>query len=86
MVVVYRLRFGLKIPVRAGYVKNEWDWVYSSASNYQDEESIIDVFKIPPMLITYSEFRRIVNPAKRLNEVKSCEAGLLYYNCTTMIF
>jgi len=40
-------------PVRAGYVKNQWDWVYSSASNYQDDESIIDVFKIPPMLITY---------------------------------
>ena len=40
-------------PVRAGLVKNQWDWIYSSASNYQDEESILDIFKIPPRLITY---------------------------------
>jgi REP element-mobilizing transposase RayT len=40
-------------PVRAGLVKNQWDWIYSSASYYQDEESVLDVYKIPPRLITY---------------------------------
>jgi hypothetical protein len=40
-------------PVRAGLVKNQWDWTYSSASNYQDEESILEVFKKPPRLITF---------------------------------
>ena len=41
-------------PVRAGLVKQQWDWVYSSASNYQDEESVLEVLKIPQRLITYN--------------------------------
>jgi len=41
-------------PVRAGLVKQQWDWIYSSASNYQDEESILEVLKIPQRLITYN--------------------------------
>ncbi len=40
-------------PVKAGLVKNQWDWVYSSASNYQDMESILEVFKLPPRQITF---------------------------------
>ena len=41
-------------PVRAGLVKQQWDWIYSSASNYQDEESVLEVLKIPQRLITYN--------------------------------
>ena len=42
-------------PVRAGLVKQQWDWVYSSASNYQDKESVLEeVLKIPQRLITYN--------------------------------
>ena len=41
-------------PVRVGLVKQQWDWVYSSASNYQDEESVLEVLKIPQRLITYN--------------------------------
>jgi hypothetical protein len=33
--------------VKEGWVKNPEDWRYSSASNYQDMESILDVEKIP---------------------------------------
>ena len=40
--------------VRAGLVKEQWDWIYSSASNYQDEESVLEVLKIPQRLITYN--------------------------------
>ena len=40
-------------PVKAGLVKNPLDWVYSSASNYQDEESILEVFKLPQRLKTF---------------------------------
>lgn len=40
-------------PVKAGLVINQWDWVYSSASNYQDMESILEVFKLPPRQITF---------------------------------
>ena len=40
-------------PVRAGLVKNQWEWIYSSASNYQDEESILEVFKLPQRLRTF---------------------------------
>lgn len=40
-------------PVKAGLVKNQWDWVYSSASNYQDMESILEVVKLPPRQITF---------------------------------
>lgn len=41
-------------PVRAGLVKQQWDWIYSSASNYPDEESVLEVLKIPQRLITYN--------------------------------
>ena len=41
-------------PVRAGLVKQQWDWIYSSASNYQDMESVIEVEKIAQRLITYN--------------------------------
>ena len=40
-------------PVKAGLVKSPLDWVYSSASNYQDEESILEVFKLPQRLRTF---------------------------------
>ena len=40
-------------PVRAGFVKNAWEWVYSSASNYHEMESIIEVVIIPQRLITF---------------------------------
>lgn len=39
-------------PVRAGLVKNAFDWVYSSATNYQEIESIIEVETITQRLIT----------------------------------
>jgi REP element-mobilizing transposase RayT len=39
-------------PVRAGLVKYQWEWIYSSATNYQDMESVLEVEKIAPRLIT----------------------------------
>lgn len=41
-------------PVRAGLVKEDFHWVYSSASNYQDMESVLEVEKIAHRLVTYS--------------------------------
>ena len=40
-------------PIEAGFVKNAHEWGYSSASNYQEMESIIDVEIVPQRLITY---------------------------------
>ena len=40
-------------PVEAGFVKHPYEWVYSSASNYHDMESIIEVVRLPQILITY---------------------------------
>jgi hypothetical protein len=40
------------LPVRAGLVKYQWEWIYSSATNYQDMESVLEVEKIAPRLIT----------------------------------
>jgi putative transposase len=38
-------------PVKAGLVRNQEDWVYSSVSNYCDEESVLEkVHCIVPML------------------------------------
>ena len=38
-------------PVRAGFIRRQEDWVYSSASNYCDEESVLDeVHCIVPIL------------------------------------
>lgn len=39
-------------PVRVGFVTHQWDWIYSSATNYQDMESVLEVEKIAPRLIT----------------------------------
>jgi putative transposase len=39
--------------VEAGFVKQAYDWIYSSASNYQEMESIIEVERISQRLITY---------------------------------
>ncbi len=33
-------------PVRAGIVENPWDYLYSSARNYADMESLLDVIKV----------------------------------------
>lgn len=41
-------------PVRAGYVKEDFHWIYSSASNYQELESVIEVERIVQRLITYN--------------------------------
>ena len=41
-------------PVRAGFVENQWDWLYSSAANYQDMESLLEVEKIAQRLITFN--------------------------------
>ena len=41
-------------PVRAGFVENQWDWLYSSATNYQDMENLIEVEKIAQRLITFN--------------------------------
>jgi len=38
-------------PVRAGFVKEPQDWIYSSATNYQEIESILDIVCLPPRLI-----------------------------------
>jgi putative transposase len=40
-------------PVEAGLVNKAHEWVYSSASNYQKLESIIEVERISQRLITY---------------------------------
>ncbi len=40
-------------PVKAGYVSEGFHWKYSSASNYQDIESILEVELIGQMLVTY---------------------------------
>jgi REP element-mobilizing transposase RayT len=40
-------------PVRAGYVSEGYHWKYSSASNYQDMESVLEVEKIVQRLLTY---------------------------------
>jgi REP element-mobilizing transposase RayT len=41
-------------PVKAGLVRNQEDWVYSSASNYCDEESVLEeVHCIVPMLTRF---------------------------------
>jgi putative transposase len=39
-------------PVEAGLVKQPFEWVYSSATNYQDMESILEVETISQRLIT----------------------------------
>ncbi len=41
-------------PVKAGLVQNEFNWIYSSATNYQDMESVIEVEKIAQRLITFN--------------------------------
>jgi hypothetical protein len=41
-------------PVKEGLVKNPEDWYYSSASNYQEMESIIEVERLLQRLITFS--------------------------------
>ena len=40
-------------PVKAGYVSEGFHWKYSSASNYQDMESVLEVELIGQMLVTY---------------------------------
>ena len=40
-------------PVKAGFVNESYHWKYSSASNYQDMESVLEVEKIAQMLLTY---------------------------------
>lgn len=40
-------------PVEAGFVKHAHEWLYSSATNYQDMESLIQVETISQRLITY---------------------------------
>lgn len=40
-------------PVEAGFVKNAEDWVYSSATNYQEMESILEAERLAQRLITY---------------------------------
>ena len=39
-------------PVRAGFVREPQEWVYSSASNYYGLEGILDVACLPPIWIT----------------------------------
>ncbi|MBI2259982.1 MAG: transposase [Flavobacteriia bacterium] len=41
-------------PIRATYVKEDYHWVYSSATNYQDMDSVLEVEKIVHKLITYN--------------------------------
>lgn len=41
-------------PVKAGLVKIGYNWVNSSATNYQDMESVIEVEKIVQCLITFN--------------------------------
>jgi hypothetical protein len=40
-------------PVKAGFVSKSYDWTYSSARNYQDMESFLEIEKIGQMLVTY---------------------------------
>ncbi len=40
-------------PVTAGLVKQAHEWVYSSASNYQDMESVLAVHILPQRMITF---------------------------------
>ena len=40
-------------PVKAGFVNKGYPWKYSSASNDQDMESVLEVEKIGQMLATY---------------------------------
>jgi len=40
-------------PVEAGLVKQAHEWIYSSASNYLDLESIIEVERISQRLINH---------------------------------
>jgi putative transposase len=40
-------------PVKAGLVTESYYWRYSSASNYQDMESVLEVEKISQMLLTF---------------------------------
>lgn len=40
-------------PVKAGYVSESFHWRYSSASNYQDMESVLEVEKIGQLLVVY---------------------------------
>ena len=39
-------------PVRAGFVREPQEWIYSSASNYYGMESILEVDCLPPRLVT----------------------------------
>lgn len=39
-------------PIESGFVKNAHEWIYSSVTNYQDIEGIIEVEKISQRLIT----------------------------------
>lgn len=42
-------------PVEEGFVNHAWDWKYSSASNYQDQESLLEeVYCLAPRLQTVS--------------------------------
>jgi len=41
-------------PVKAKLVRKPEDWIYSSASNYMDEESVLKVHCLQPRLQTYS--------------------------------
>ena len=43
-------------PVKAGLVKNAEEWIYSSASNYHNQESVLEVVKC-------ERLSRISNPA-----------------------
>jgi REP element-mobilizing transposase RayT len=43
-----------KNPVRAGFVKEDFHWMYSSASNYQEMESVLEVERIAHQLISYN--------------------------------
>ena len=40
-------------PVKAVFVDKGYQWKYSSASNYQEMESVLEVEKISQMLVTY---------------------------------
>lgn len=41
-------------PVKAGLVKNAEEWIYSSASNYQEKESVLEVERLTQRLITFN--------------------------------
>lgn len=41
-------------PVTAGYVNKSYHWRYSSASNYSDIESVIEIEKIAPTVVNRS--------------------------------